>query len=63
MSSALAQVEIWSILSRFVFSTHTFLLIGDFICLNQFTRDGASVSPKAVVLMKMKQNGIPKSPS
>ena len=34
MSSALAQAEILSILSRYVFSTHTFLLICDFFCLN-----------------------------
>ena len=34
MSSALAQAEILSILSRYVFYTHTFLLICDFSCLN-----------------------------
>ena len=48
MSSALAQAEILSILSRYVFSTHTFLLICDFSCLNlpgMVLRGG----PKAIV--------------
>ena len=34
MSSALAQAEMLLILSRYVYSTHTFLLICDFSCLN-----------------------------
>ena len=48
MSSALAQAEILSILSRYVFSTHMFLLDCDFSCL-KFTRDGASGDLKAIV--------------
>ena len=45
MSSALAQTEMLSILSRYVFSTHTFLLI----FMLEFTRDGASGGSKAIV--------------
>ena len=46
MASALAQAEIFSILSRYVFSTHTFLLICDSSCLNL---PGASGGSKAIV--------------
>ena len=47
MLSALAQIESLSILSRYVFSTHAFCLFVIFML--EFTRDGASWDPKAIV--------------